>query len=130
MNILSKAIKTSEVIAYDDLGTEAIRKLELEGLVIMVPRKGAEVADITEKDLRDVLEVRTALEELSIELAMKNMTGDDFKALMLLAGTIPTLEDCEDIRCLFAAYMLQMRILIFGGQTKTSHEIFNMIRFH
>lgn len=28
---------------------EAIRKLELEGLVIMIPRKGAEVAHITEK---------------------------------------------------------------------------------
>ena len=55
---------------------EAIRKLELEGLVVMVPRKGAEVADITEKDLRDVLEVRTALEELSIELAMKNITQE------------------------------------------------------
>ena len=32
---------------------EAIRKLELEGLVVMIPRKGAEVARITEKDLRD-----------------------------------------------------------------------------
>ena len=40
---------------------EAIRKLELEGLVVMVPRKGAEVAKITEKDLRDVLEVRASL---------------------------------------------------------------------
>lgn len=60
---------------------EAIRKLELEGLVVMVPRKGAEVADITENDLRDVLEVRTALEELSIELAMKNMTYEDYENL-------------------------------------------------
>ena len=60
---------------------EAIRKLELEGLVVMVPRKGAEVADITEKDLRDVLEVRTALEELSIELAMKNITQEEFEQL-------------------------------------------------
>ena len=42
---------------------EAIRKLELEGLVLMIPRKGAEVAEITEKNLRDVLEVRCALEE-------------------------------------------------------------------
>ena len=57
---------------------EAIRKLELEGLVVMVPRKGAEVADITEKDLRDVLEVRTALEELSIELAIRNMDDEQF----------------------------------------------------
>ena len=44
---------------------EAIRKLELEGLVIMIPRKGAEVAHITVKDMRDVLEVRSALEELA-----------------------------------------------------------------
>ena len=42
---------------------EAIRKLELEGLVLMIPRKGAEVAQITEKSLRDVLEVRRALEK-------------------------------------------------------------------
>ena len=45
---------------------EAIRKLELEGLVIMIPRKGAEVASITEKNVRDVLEVRKALEELPV----------------------------------------------------------------
>ncbi len=35
---------------------EAIRKLELEGLVLMIPRKGAEVAEISEKSLREVLE--------------------------------------------------------------------------
>ena len=52
---------------------EAIRKLELEGLVTMVPRKGAEVAGITEKNLRDVLEVRRALEELAIELACERI---------------------------------------------------------
>ena len=53
---------------------EAIRKLELEGLVLMIPRKGAEVAQITEKSLRDVLEVRRALEELAVELAFNRMT--------------------------------------------------------
>lgn len=46
---------------------EAMRKLELEGLVVMIPRRGAQVANITEKDLNDVLEVRIALENLSIE---------------------------------------------------------------
>ena len=34
--ILSKAIKKSEVIAYDDLGTEAIRKLEIENFPVVV----------------------------------------------------------------------------------------------
>ena len=52
---------------------EAIRMLELEGLVLMIPRKGAEVAGITEKSLRDTLEVRRALEELAIELSCTKM---------------------------------------------------------
>ena len=55
---------------------EAIRKLELEGLVLMIPRKGAEVAQITEKNMQDVLEVRKALEELSVQLATKIAEAD------------------------------------------------------
>lgn len=34
--LLSKAIKSSEVVAYDDLGTEAIRKLEVENFPVIV----------------------------------------------------------------------------------------------
>ena len=34
--LLSKCIKKAEVIAYDDLGTEAIRKLEIENLPVIV----------------------------------------------------------------------------------------------
>ena len=60
---------------------EAIRKLELEGLVLMIPRRGAEVAKISEKSLRDVLEVRRSLEELAIELACQRMTEADLKDL-------------------------------------------------
>lgn len=42
-----------------------------EGLVLMIPRKGAEVAEITEKSLKDVLEVRRALEELAVEIVRR-----------------------------------------------------------
>lgn len=62
---------------------EAIRKLELEGLVIMIPRKGAEVAHITEKDMKDVLEVRSALEELAATLACNNVTPERIDELKL-----------------------------------------------
>ena len=34
--LLSKCIKKSEIVAYDDLGTEAIRKLEVENLPVIV----------------------------------------------------------------------------------------------
>ena len=34
--LLSKCIKKSEVVAYDDLGTEAIRRLEVENFPVIV----------------------------------------------------------------------------------------------
>lgn len=57
---------------------EAIRKLELEGLVVMIPGKGAQVARITEKNLKDVLEVRRALDMLAVRLACSRM-DDEYK---------------------------------------------------
>ncbi|MBQ8306012.1 MAG: GntR family transcriptional regulator [Blautia sp.] len=78
-----------EVALADRLGVsrtpirEAMRKLELEGLVVMVPRRGAQVASITEKDLNDVLEVRIALENMAIEKACERMTEEDMSSLFL-----------------------------------------------
>ena len=66
---LSPGERLVEIRLAKDLGVsrtpirEAIRMLELEGLVIMIPRRGAEVAGITGKNLRDVLEVTTRSEE-------------------------------------------------------------------
>ena len=60
---------------------EAIRMLEQEGLAITVPRRGAQVARMTEKDLEDVLEIRDALDGLAVSAASKHMTGKDFKEL-------------------------------------------------
>jgi DNA-binding GntR family transcriptional regulator len=64
---------------------EAMRKLELEGLVVMIPRRGAQVANITEKDLNDVLEVRIALENVAIEKACKRMSEEQMGQLMFAA---------------------------------------------
>ena len=60
---------------------EAIRKLELEGLVLIIPRRGAEVAQITEKSLRDVLEVRRSMEALSVRLACERMGAQGLSEL-------------------------------------------------
>jgi len=80
-----------EIHLADKLGVsrtpirEAIRKLELEGLVLMIPRKGAVVAEITEKSLRDVLEVRRALEELAMKLACEKILDEEIEELKAAA---------------------------------------------
>ena len=76
---------------------EAIRKLELEGLVLMIPRKGAEVAEITEKNLRDVLEVRCALEELAVQLACDRIDREELGKLQAAADHFRDVLDSDDI---------------------------------
>ena len=60
---------------------EAIRMLEQEGLAITIPRKGAIVAGMTEKDMQDVLEIREALEELSVQVACDKITDEEIAKL-------------------------------------------------
>jgi len=60
---------------------EAIRKLELEGLVIMVPRKGAYVAGLSSEDIKDVVEIRAILEGFAAKQASYNYTPQDIKQL-------------------------------------------------
>ncbi len=67
---------------------EAIRKLELEGLVVMIPRKGAYVADMSIKDIVEVLEIRASLEGLAAYLATERMTNEDIKNLEKISKQI------------------------------------------
>ena len=84
---LSPGERLMEIKLADKLGVsrtpirEAIRKLELEGLVTMIPRRGAEVAQITEKSMKDVLEVRKVLDDLSVELACERITEEEKEML-------------------------------------------------
>lgn len=82
---------------------EAIRKLELEGLVEMIPRRGAVVASITEKDLKDVLEVRRTLEILAGEVACERITPELLEELKRAEEEFSNLKETEDVNRLAAA---------------------------
>lgn len=69
---------------------EAIRKLELEGLVVMLPRKGAYVANMSFKDLIDVLEIRSSLEGLAASLAAERLREEDIAELERVAKEFET----------------------------------------
>lgn len=75
---------------------EAIRKLELEGLVIMAPRRGASVSGITVKHLQDVLEIRRALEELAVQLACERMSDEKLLIITKLQALLDNRKDSDD----------------------------------
>lgn len=77
---------------------EAIRMLELEGLVTMIPRRGAEVAQITEQSLKDVLEVRRCLDALCAELACDRISAQQLERLERACGDFEQAVKAGDAR--------------------------------
>lgn len=60
---------------------EAIRKLELEGYVVMIPRKGAYVSGLSIKDINEVFEIRSTLEALAAGLAAVRATQEEIEEM-------------------------------------------------
>lgn len=77
---------------------EAVHKLEQEGLVIMLPRRGAQVATISEKDLRDVLEVRKFMESFAVTLAIERITPQERIALLQAEEAFAAASRSSDLR--------------------------------
>ena len=108
---------------------EAMRKLELEGLVVMIPRRGAQgVANITEKDLNDVLEVRMALENLSIENACKKMTEEQLAELKKAAKVFEaTMEDGNLVK-LAEADVAFHEVIYQSSDNRRLNQVLNNLR--
>ena len=60
---------------------EAIRKLELEGLVKIIPNKGAYVTGITPKDVQDIYMIRSMLEGMCARWATEHITPEQIEQL-------------------------------------------------
>lgn len=76
-----------EVAIGEELGVsrtpvrEAFRQLELEGLIQIIPNKGAYVTGITEKDVKDIYMIRSMLEGLCARLACEHITKEQLEEL-------------------------------------------------
>ena len=60
---------------------EALRQLELEGLVTIVPNKGAYVTGISKKDVHDIYKIRSMLEGMCARWATRYITPEQIGEL-------------------------------------------------
>ena len=89
--ILSGKYKSGEELRESTIGhelgvsrtpvREALRQLELEGLVKIVPNKGAQVINLSVKDIKDIYAIRSHLEGLCARWACENITTEQIDAL-------------------------------------------------
>ncbi len=107
---------------------EAIRMLEHEGLAKTIPRKGAEVAKMTEKDMEDVIQIRLALEELAGTVACAKITDEEIGELK------KAMEVCEekmtggDVVEIAKADECFHDIVIRSSENPKLHEIMSNLR--
>ncbi len=70
---------------------EALQRLDAEGLVNVVPRRGTFVSDISITDLQKIFELRIVLEGLCARLAAERITRDELEKIKLV------LSDLDDV---------------------------------
>ncbi len=60
---------------------EALRQLELEGLIVSIPNKGVIVKGVTDQDVEDIFTIRTMIEGLAARWAAEKITEDEIVEL-------------------------------------------------
>jgi DNA-binding GntR family transcriptional regulator len=97
---------------------EAIRMLAAEGLVTLTPRRGARVADLTPKTLRDVFEVRLLLEGLAARLAAEHRSQREVAELKAMNASMRRAVATGDLNLFFALNTaFHQAVARIGGNT-------------
>lgn len=101
--VLQPGERLMEIQLAEELGVsrtpvrEAIRKLELEGYVVMMPRRGTYVASLSIRDINEVFEIRTSLDSLASGLAAERITAEELERLERLLVSIGEYIDQNDM---------------------------------
>ncbi|MDO9488023.1 MAG: GntR family transcriptional regulator [Sphingomonadaceae bacterium] len=70
---------------------EAMRGLEAEGLITLIPNRGAFVARWTEKEIKQIYELRVLLESFAAQVAAERITDEQREELQALAAEMARL---------------------------------------
>ncbi len=132
--VLKPGERLMEIPLAEELGVsrtpirEAIRKLELEGFVVMVPRRGTYVANISLKDITQVFEIRSALEELAAGLAAERITAEEIETLERMLVEIGDHMENKDMESVVAADVEFHEVLYRASRNERLADIVHNLR--
>jgi len=132
--VLKPGERLMEIQVSEELGVsrtpvrEAIRKLELEGFVVMIPRRGTYVSDLSIKDINEVFEVRTALDILAAGLAAERITADELEQMERLLVELGECIEQKDIDKIVQADSEFHDLLYSASRNKRLEGIINNLR--
>ncbi len=83
---------------------EAFRQLESEGYLEVVPRKGAIVASLSERDIEEFYAIKIILEGFAAKMAAENLTEKDIERLEAINERLQKIAEEGDVKNFFRVH--------------------------
>ena len=123
-----------EIQMADEMGVsrtpvrEAIRKLEMEGFVVMIPRRGTYVSNMSIKDINDVYEIRISLDTLAAGLAAERISDEELEELQRLLVKVGNAIEENDMAKVVEADIEFHDVLYKASRNERLRNIINNLR--
>ena len=123
-----------EIQMADEMGVsrtpvrEAIRKLEMEGFVVMIPRRGTYVSNMSIKDINDVYEIRISLDTLAAGLAAERISDEELEELQRLLVKVGAAIEKNDMAKVVEADIEFHDVLYKASRNERLRNIINNLR--
>lgn len=137
-SILEREIKPGERIVEKEYAEkfnisrtpirEALRKLEIEGLVEYIPRKGVVVKGFDENDIVEIYAIRKVLEILAIKSAIKNITDEELKKLKYLLAEMEKEDVNGNMERLFDVFQEFNEVMYKASKMPRLVDLINMLK--
>lgn len=102
---------------------EALRQLEAEGLIKLIPPKGPTVATITPDEAREIYEVRQVLEGLACRLFAERADSSQMKALARTLDRLEKVSSGGQTKDVISAKDDFYNVILEGCGNKTIHSL-------
>lgn len=135
--ILKGQLKSGEKVAEPELAErfgisrtpirEAFRQLESEGYLTVIPRKGAVVRALSERDVEEFYSIKSILEGYAANLAAKNLTERELERLEAINARLEQLAAQGDVKTFFKVHNEFHDLFIQASHNAKLHELIQQL---
>ncbi len=131
--ILKGELKPGEKVAEPELAArfgisrtpirEAFRQLESEGYLSVIPRKGAVVAALSERDVQEYYAIKSILEGYAAELAANKLTDKELLKLETINERLKQLANAGDVKVFYKTHHEFHEIFLKAADNSKLYEL-------
>nr|WP_291317375.1 GntR family transcriptional regulator [Desulfuromonas sp.] len=135
--ILRGALKPGEKVAEPELAErfgisrtpirEAFRQLESEGYLTVIPRKGAVVTSLSERDVEEFYAIKSILEGYAARMAAENMSEKEVERLETINDRLEQLALDGDVKTFFRVHNEFHELFIRAAGNEKLEELINQL---